>query len=920
MTGPDPTAVRTLFERLIDADEPTRASVLAEVRKDDPALADEAAELLRHHHRTGVLLDQPAPQAVSMGPPPRTPSSALPRHIGRYAVLSELGRGGMGVVYEAQQETPHRRVALKVVRPELVTPTMLRRFAQEAEVLGRLRHPGIAQVYEAGSADDDQGAPRTFIAMELCRGRAIVDAADKRRLALRQRVRLLAEVCDAVDHAHRRGVIHRDLKPGNILVEDEVTRDTSGGGLSGLRVKILDFGIARVVDENAATAYTHAGQVVGTLAYMSPEQAGGAGAGGGPGAIDTRSDVYSLGAVLYELLCRQPPLDVRGASLPGAITIIREREPILAGRVSPELRGDLEAILAKALEKDPARRYASAAEFAADLRRYLADESVLAHAQTSWYQLRKFARRNVRLVGATAALVLALLAGVVGTGWQALRAEHERSKAVQAQDLLAIQLDASRRLQGEEQQARARAEAETDTSKRVTAYLVELLRQGHPEFGGASLTLREALERSAADVNTRFPDKPAVRLDLHAVLGSAFGALGDAARSELHYRQALDLARQLALPRRRAECAAQLASALQSLDRTREAEPFLRGELEAARAALPADDDELAGLTMRLGDVLSDLAKPEEAEPLLRSAYEVRLKVLGAEARETLVALNLLALFLSGQGRYADAEPLQQINVAGCLKSLGPDHPDSSAARTNLASALRALGREREALPLLEAAHAAQVRVLGEDHPDTIAVADQLGLTLSNLKEHDRAIEVLTRARALVPAKLGSLSVRGMGNSNNLANIYERAGRPADAEPILRELAANLESLATQPARLAMVRLTLARVLRQLDRNQDALAQVRLVPDNVAELFPPKHAFPAQARLALGSLLSITGDLDEAERVLLSAHAAIKSAQGEDHPVARATAKALAEHYTRAGKPDEAARWAPQPAPPAPGP
>jgi non-specific serine/threonine protein kinase/serine/threonine-protein kinase len=293
----------------------------------------------------------------------------VPERIGNYRILGVLGEGGMGLVYEAEQDEPKRRVALKVVRRSMVTRELLQRFRQEAQVLGHLQHPGIAKVYEAGTADDGEGG-RPFFAMELVEGLPITKYADDHHLDTPARLKLIALLCDAVHHAHQKGVIHRDLKPANILVTAP-----GGGGSSSPppRPKILDFGVARATDADlqTVTLHTTAGQLIGTVRYMSPEQAG-----GDPADIDIRSDVYALGVIAYELLTGRLPYDVSDKIVYEAVRIIRESAPSSISEIDRSLRGDVQTILTKALEKDKERRYQSAADLASDIRRHLRHEPI----------------------------------------------------------------------------------------------------------------------------------------------------------------------------------------------------------------------------------------------------------------------------------------------------------------------------------------------------------------------------------------------------------------------------------------------------------------------------------------------------------------------------------------------------------------
>ena len=370
MAEPSPRRVEELFDQAVDLDPARLATFLDEQCAGDADLRAAVEELLqldRGAHAAESLLRSPLagsrPKAFAP-PAPRFPA------IDRYRVVRVLGEGGMGTVYEAEQDSPRRTVALKVIRPGLASPALLKRFTHEAQILGRLHHPGIAQVYEAGLADDGQ----PFFAMEFIRGLPLDEYANRHGLDLTARVGLVARVCDAVQHAHDQGVIHRDLKPANILVEE-----------TG-QPKVLDFGVARATDADLLTGagLTRTGQLLGTPNYMSPEQVT-----ADPAAIDHRADVYALGVILFELLAHRLPYQLENRPLAEAARLILEQDPPRLGSIDPELRGDVETIVAKALEKDPARRYPSAADLAADLRRWLAHEPILARPPSALYHLRQ---------------------------------------------------------------------------------------------------------------------------------------------------------------------------------------------------------------------------------------------------------------------------------------------------------------------------------------------------------------------------------------------------------------------------------------------------------------------------------------------------------------------------------------------------
>lgn len=416
--------VWTLFDRAVELAPIEQQAFLDNACKGDSGLRLELERLLAQDAKIGEnkqtdFLNSPLvrtkPKATEgMG---HTPRRGEANEIGRYRLIRVLGEGGMGTVYEASQDNPRRTVALKVVRSGITSGDLLKRFQHESQILGQLHHPGIAQIYEAGVAGDGQ----PYFAMELVRGQSLDNYVRRNELTLPMLLELMARVCDAVQHAHDQGIIHRDLKPANILVEENG------------QPKVLDFGVARTTGTNLLTNadLTHTGQMLGTPNYMSPEQVT-----GDQTVIDHRSDIYTLGVIIYELAAHRLPLRLENMPLVETARCILEEEPLKLGSINPACRGDVETIVSKALEKTPSRRYASTADLAADLRRWLANEPIQARPPSALYHLSKFARRHRALVGGVVATVAALILGLIGTilfasaeAWQRNQAEKNAEVA-----------------------------------------------------------------------------------------------------------------------------------------------------------------------------------------------------------------------------------------------------------------------------------------------------------------------------------------------------------------------------------------------------------------------------------------------------------------------------------------------------------
>lgn len=743
--------------------------------------------------------------------PARSDAKAPPvSQIGHYRILRVIGEGGMGTVYEAEQERPRRTVALKVIKPGLATPSVIRRFELESQVLGRLQHPGIAQVYEAGMADTGQG-PQPYFAMELVRGLSLLDFATLHSLDSSDRLELMARICDAVHYAHQKGVIHRDLKPGNILVATEEAttgtrpRDTRGKGTATVgQPKILDFGIARATDSDVAvtTMHTSVGEIIGTVQYMSPEQVSGDAAG-----VDIRSDVYALGVIAYELLANKLPYQVGRKMLHEAARIIQEEDPQPLSIVHRTFRGDVETIVGKAMAKDREHRYHSAAEIAADIRRHLADEPIVARPPSAMYQLRKFAKRNKGLVGGVlGAFVVLIVASVVST-------------------VLAVQATRARSAE-----AAQRERAEKNLAAAIGAvdkYLTNVSESADLKAAGLE-PLRRKLLGTAKDfysdfVQQRSEDPKLLReyATAYQRLGIVDNELGDFAEAEAAMRKGLELCDQLekqgwdpvGLIQDRLANYNTLGQILARTGRNAESEAMYRKAI-ALEDGQPSESTDTAFTQLLLAGVYDNLGTLNLATRKIEEAEKNHLK--GLELRRQLVA--------------REPEDIQYLN-------------ELSISNVNLGTLYAMTDRPKEALPYLEEAvriceHVFQQFPQVVHYQNALAAAqNNLGGVYTLLGDNKKAFEVHQQSLALRekmatehPAVI-EYSIRLASSYTNLGEIDVREKQPErglqwldKSVAILETVLAGLPSEATARYYLSYTQSWRAQALEALKRFDEALA------------------------------------------------------------------------------------------------
>lgn len=773
----------------------------------------------------------------------------MPKRIASYRIVDVLGEGGMGVVYLAEQDKPRRRVALKVLKAGMTTPAMLRRFEFEAQILGRLQHAGIAQIYEAGVADEGSGRV-AFFAMEYVRGRSLTEHADAEHLDPRDRLRLIVQVCEAVQFAHLKGVIHRDLKPANIVV------DQSG------QPRILDFGVARATDADvqATAVVTDMGQLIGTLPYMSPEQVA-----GDPDELDTRSDVYALGVIAYELLAGKPPHDLSKTSIHEALRMIREKEPTPLGSLERAFRGDIETIVGKALEKDKRRRYQSASDLGADILRYLDDEPIAARPASRMYQFRKFARRNKGLVGGAAATVVTLVIGVVVATTLALREADQRELAEKSAEL---------------------ARTNEEKAKAVSAYLRELFHTAmDPMVAGHEMPMSEVIDRAVDAIGTQFIDQPEIEADLRNEFGAIYYMLGLTEQAEPQYVAALAL-RRLHLGdehRDTLDSVNNLGQLRMRQGRLAEAEVLIREALSGRSGVLGADHAETLTARMHLGMVLEAFDRAEEAEMVLRETLAAQLAALGEDHNGTLTTMANLSSLIRRRGAMAEAEQLIRRAYEGLKRVHGADHPTTLLALGGVAKILKDRKQYDQAEPLYREQVAGLGRAMGEDHPDTLIATANLALLLRRMNKLDEAEAQYERAYRGFRRAQGDEHMTTLRVGKALANLLRERSKWARAEFVMREVADGFRRMhgAEHVETLAALE-HVGRSMSMQRKHAEAETVLREVVDARRRALGPSDPAVLESTRHLIGVIRKQDKLEEAERLAAELVAQAAAALGDD--------------------------------------
>lgn len=872
-----PLSLPEAFAMVIAAEPARREALIRDITGSNSDLRDQLVRLIAASDSSSGESDPLSDDAINArrrsfesGTTAAESHAPIGTQIAGYEIQSVLGSGGMGTVYLATQRRPTRQVALKVLRSGLSSERLLRRFELESETLGRLRHPGIAQIYEAGVHEG-----RPYFAMEYIDGPNVTDFARKHGFGTRQKLQLIAQIASAVQHAHQHGVIHRDLKPANILVTQ-----TDADDKPRAQPKILDFGVAKVTESDiaATTMQTDIGQLIGTLAYMSPEQAS-----GDPANVDTRSDVYALGVIAFELLTGKLPLNIGGRLIHEAVRIIREEEPTRLSLADRTLRGDVETIIATSLEKDPSRRYDSPAAFAGDIERYLRDVPILARPASAWYQLRKYSKRHRQVVvGITASFAL-LIAGLTGTSAFAIRAERantETARALEAERLRGEELEAVAKFQEDRlakidamtightfrQELAKRIEANADTLGVSPADLLSGI-----DFTGLSLeVLREnVFEQNRRSIDSGFADRPLLQARMLQSLARSAERVGLLDLAESAQLKTCEICQKLLGPEHPETLSAQSNLGLVLIARgdLADAEPLLTQTLTDSRRVLGDRHPNTLGVLDNIGLLMLQLSRFDESEAYFREALEGYRATLTPDAPELLAAINNFASVFDMRGDYAGAEPYLRDAYEGNTRLLGPDDAKTLSSANNVAVCLKRQGRLDESEPYYAEAYEGRRRTLGEDHPMTVRSLNNMAGLYSAQKEHHKAEQAYRAALDKYRRINGNEHPDTVIALNNLGAVLRDLERYDESEQIGAEAVERARRV-FPPGHwlLGAFLLQHAETLLRLNRIGDALARGEEAHRIMLGSFGDQHPnTKGAAGLVLRAQQALVGELRQVE-------------------------------------------------------
>jgi tetratricopeptide (TPR) repeat protein len=935
MSDASPELITIFSEALERSDPAERAAYLDQACGENADLRWRVEALLAAHAKPGIVLDKPSvelaqtvgsdtDEAKSGGTEEHTPqpTEAPPQPIpttdyqpkpgpglviaGRYTLVEKIGEGGMGEVWVAKQTEPvKRKVALKLIKTGMDSRAMLARFEQERQALALMDHPNIARVLDGGMTPTGQ----PFFVMELVNGLPLNKFCDDKKLTPRERLELFVPICQAVQHAHQKGIVHRDLKPANILVTMIDTKPVP---------KVIDFGVAKatagkLTDESMSTQF---GAVVGTLEYMSPEQAGFSGED-----IDTRADIYSLGVILYELLTGLRPIDskrLKKAAFTESVRIIREEEPSKPStRLSTDeslpslaalrqmepkklmalLRGELDWVVMKCLEKQRERRYETANSLARDVQRFLADETVEARPPSAGYRLKKFIRRNRVMVTAASAVAAALLLATGVSIWFGMSESRQRAEAVQLRTLAESNAAA-------EVTARTRAEA-------INIFVTKALKSSDPmQRGKKDTTIAQAMTNAIAQIESgAFKDDPETEAGLKDTIGFILKNNGQYELAKPLLEQSL-ATREALFKGDHPDIALSLnnlASLHVAQAQYDKAEPLLARALAMFEKTRGPEDSDFAATLNSLAALYFTQKRLEQAEPLFKRALAIREKILSPNDPELAVTLNDLALLYSAQSKYVEAEPLMKRSIAINEYALGPDHPDVAASLNSLAMMYEEQGQYARAEPFYIRALAICEKALSPDHPLVATALHNLADLYRKLGQYARAEPMFLRVLAIREKVLGPEHAEVAVVLNNLALLYKAQGRYTEAEPFyLRTLAIDEKLLGPEHPEVAGDLHNLGAFYEAQKQYAKAETTYQRALAIREKALGPDHTDVGATLHNLAMLYRAQGQYAEAEPLSMRAVAIYRKALGPDHPKVAQFKANLARIQSGLGKTIEA--------------
>jgi non-specific serine/threonine protein kinase/serine/threonine-protein kinase len=871
---PSESNAESIFQHALNLPETQRQSYLETACGNDAALMKQVKSLLYH---AAIAQTQDLLGAAGLTVQTARTEPSQPQQVGPYKIVSLLGEGGMGTVYLVEQQRPLRRsAALKLIKPGFDTREVLARFDAERQVLAQLDHPNIAKVLDAGVTE----AQRPYFVLEYVPGKPVTRFCDEHRLSIPDRLLLFIQICEAISHAHTKAIIHRDIKASNVLA---YLRDGKPA------VKVIDFGIAKALSGRLGdlTVHTGPGLAIGTYESMSPEQADGS------PDIDTRTDVYSLGVLLYELIAGSTPFDreslkragdqelrriIREVDAPRPSTrltalpsedgtrIATSRDTELQ-RLARQLRRELEWIPLKAMRKERQRRYESVADFADDIRCYLDGKPLRAGPETRSYRAAKFIRRHRGALSAAATITLLVAAGIIFYV-HSLRTERNRTLA-----------------------ALHDVQTQKQISDETLEYLTGMFQAADPDQAqGKTVTAVEVVHQAVERLKSQTTLDPAARVRLSYELGKVLQDLGAVSESEPIQHDAMLRSRELFGdndPRTMAVTSV-YATVLAALGNPAKAEPILRDVLDRRRRISGDGDIETMRVARNLAGVVQMLGRYAEAETLFRQTMELSRRKLGNDDPETIVAVGDYAFVLESLGRAPEAEPLYREVLDSTRKRLGDDHPQTIEAINKYAMILNTLGRYATSELLYKEALDRRRRVLGEEHPLTIIAMNNYASVLINEGRFDEAEAIgrdaMERARRIM----------GPDHPSTLTccNVYTQAlrglGRNADSLPILQDVLERRRRVQgpDHPDTLTSVN-NYAAALRALGRPAEAEPLLKDVLDRRRRIQGPDHPSTLTSLSQYAQVLGELGRKDEAEPLYRQVMEARRRVLGEDHPDTR---------------------------------